>query len=587
MFLPFLRGGEMDILPFFEAVRWMLRGGEMDGRHAASTRKSSDGMSTIPHPQQQPWDEHYSYARQVSNMLYCRYRKNQHRNVDKEMDTHITARANVHTITGAHSEDIRLACMFASFVFLQFTVLGLANHAGEGYLTTGQRELVYYALQVFVIMGFLLHAFISHRLGGIRKAITYAVFGVLFACVVVMTFTGTGSLFYVVISMIAVLCLGEIGGAVHGRMSFETLTGANVAKCMGVGSAVAVVAQYFLQICWGTSPLLPVFMLGSLLFIAYYLPVKDLAPATVGIKKTEITTTRRILLTIFITVVFVLFTCFYNEYIHHLQIQSGYMVYTVYSWPRLMMVPVYALFALIGDRKKGKYVPVTSLCIMLIALMTVVLVQSPGSYWLNMCLFYFSIAAFTSYYLLTFWRLAPGTGHPALWAPFGRIIDSGMVLIAGAINLSLLPAPVVLGVDIVGVIVVILLMFIGRDSILIEPYERQCAGNNTSTQLNLKDLPEQIELNDTEEAAIVPETTSLLSPEEAIKRMQERYNLTPRETEVLGNHVLTEDTQAIISERLGIQVGTLQAYITRIYRKTGVKSRAGLTDLYYRIRHGD
>lgn len=34
MFLPFLRGGEMDILPFYEAARWMLRGGEMDGRHA-------------------------------------------------------------------------------------------------------------------------------------------------------------------------------------------------------------------------------------------------------------------------------------------------------------------------------------------------------------------------------------------------------------------------------------------------------------------------------------------------------------------------------------------------------------------------
>ena len=34
MFLPFLRGGEMDILPFYEATRWMLRGGEMDGRHA-------------------------------------------------------------------------------------------------------------------------------------------------------------------------------------------------------------------------------------------------------------------------------------------------------------------------------------------------------------------------------------------------------------------------------------------------------------------------------------------------------------------------------------------------------------------------
>ena len=59
-----------------------------------------------------------------------------------------------------------LICMFGAFVFLQFTVLGLANHAGEGYLTTGQRDLVYYALQVFVILGYLLHALFYHFYAG-------------------------------------------------------------------------------------------------------------------------------------------------------------------------------------------------------------------------------------------------------------------------------------------------------------------------------------------------------------------------------------------------------------------------------------
>ena len=142
-----------------------------------------------------------------------------------------------------------------------------------------------------------------------------------------------------------------------------------------------------------------------------------------GGKEPEKVPQKRIVLSILITMVFVLFAGFYNEYIHHLQIQSDYGAYNVYSWPRLMLVPGYLLFAVIGDRKNGKYVPVVSLCIMLIALLNVVLTGNPGPYWLNMCLFYCSIAAFTSYYLLTFWRLAPGTGHPALWAPFGRIIE--------------------------------------------------------------------------------------------------------------------------------------------------------------------
>ena len=50
---------------------------------------------------------------------------------------------------------LSLTGLFAAFMFLQLTVLGLGNHAGEGYLELRLREMVYYALQVFAILGFL------------------------------------------------------------------------------------------------------------------------------------------------------------------------------------------------------------------------------------------------------------------------------------------------------------------------------------------------------------------------------------------------------------------------------------------------
>ncbi|MBP5448641.1 MAG: hypothetical protein J6Y01_00825, partial [Spirochaetales bacterium] len=90
--------------------------------------------------------------------------------------------------------------------------------------------------------------------------------------------------------------------------------------------------------------------------------------------------------------------------IHHLMIRSNYAAANVYSWPRLILIPGYLLFALIGDRRNGRYVPVASLCVMLAALLNVVLTGEKSAGWFNMCLFYLSIAAFTSYYLLTFWR---------------------------------------------------------------------------------------------------------------------------------------------------------------------------------------
>lgn len=474
---------------------------------------------------------------------------------------------------GVVSKKLDLTLMFGGFAFLQFTVLALANHAGEGYLSTGQRELVYYELQVFVILGFLLYAVFARLCGAYRKLsdnrsiISYIILGIFSVCVAVMLYTGNNSMFYVIDSMLAVLSLGMIGGMTHYRMSAETVVRTDVARSMGIGSIVAVVLQYWLQIRFGISPLLVIFMLVSLLIMAYILPGKEIETVVEEDKeaeenkKAENTISRRILLSILIVAVLVLLACFYNEYIHHLQIQSDYGAYNVYSWPRLMLVPGYFLFAMIGDRDNGKYVPITSLCIMLIMMLTVVLVGNPEMYWLNMCLFYCSIAAFTSYYLLTFWRLAPKTKNPALWAPFGRITDSAMVLIAGGIHMSALPIPVVIGADIAGVIVIILIMAANGDFNLGDSQAGQTA--------------------EPVEAIRIPD---ILSEEEVLERIREIYHLTPRETEVLRELVLTDDTQTVISERLTIQVRTLQNHVTQIYRKTGVTTRAGLSDLYHENR---
>ena len=140
----------------------------------------------------------------------------------------------------------------------------------------------------------------------------------------------------------------------------------------------------------------------------------------------------------------------------------------------------------------------------------------------------------------------------------GRILDSLMVLLAGAVHLSALPAPVVLGADILGAALVILMMAVGGDFNLSAPGAAEKPAGS--------------------EAAL------LFSPEETLERMRGRYDLTPRETEVLRELVLTEDKQTTISQRLSIRVKTLQDYVTRLYRKTGAATRAGLTDLYHENR---
>ena len=236
-----------------------------------------------------------------------------------------------------------------------------------------------------------------------------------------------------------------------------------------------------------------------------------------------------------------------------------------YTWPRLMVIPCYLLFAAVGDKMQGRLVPLTTLVIALAATLNAVLAGSSGaSAWLNMCLFYCAVAATVSYYTLTFWRLAPGTRHPALWACMGRVLDSAMVLVTAAVRLDTLPPAAVMGLDLAGVALIILMMALSGDF-------------NLNAAI-AAEAPTAVEV------PAVPEAPVSLSPEDTLEKMRQRYSLTPRETEVLRQLVMTEDKQTAIAERLSIQVKTLQDYVTRLYRKTGAATRAGLTDLYHENR---
>ena len=463
---------------------------------------------------------------------------------EKDIHTRVAniLKSNTHyeTLTG----------LFAAFMFLQLTVLGLGNHAGEGFLSPERRELVYYALQAFVILGFLTYAATDRLIcrAHVHKRITAAVLAVFAIGTAVMLFADKATRFYLIVTYTVVLCLGYLGGATYHRMSRETAAGGKTAQSMGLGCAIAIALQFVLQIQWGITPFLPVFMLAAFVLLAVHLLRTESESESEG-ESAEKTPSHHLLFACLIAVVFVLFTSFYNGYIHHLQIQTDYTDYNVYSWPRLMLIPCYLLFAAIGDKRQGKMVPVVALCIALVAMLNSVLNGSAGAYRLNMCLFYCAIAASVSYYNLTFWHLAKGTKHPALWASMGRILDSVMVLVAGAIHISALPTAVVLTINIAGLAAIIVMLTVS-------------GGFNLSASATQGVAP------------------SLLSEEATFDRIREKYALTPREADVLRELVLTEDKQTVISERLSIKVTVLQKHVTQLYRKTGAMTRSGLTDLY-------
>ena len=446
-----------------------------------------------------------------------------------------------------------VASLFFSFMFIQYAVLRLGNQAGRGYLSDERQQYVYLFIQLFVICGFLSYALVKRLVknAAADKVTVLAVLGILVAGTSVMFCYPPGSAVYLAVTFAAVACLGFTGGAVYHRMSESTLYGAKTGICAGIGCSAALTLQYFLQLKFTLAAPLSIALISAFSFIAYYFLFAVDGRAVRSEDEETRKPSRLLLFAVIITFAMLLFSGYYNMYIHRLQIASGYSEYNVYTWPRLCQIPGFLLLGAAADIKKGKYLPISALCVVVIALLNASLIGQGGAYDLNMCLFYISISAVVSYYNLTFFRYAAKSKRPALWASSGRVLDSVSVLFFGFLSLDSLNTAAVLALDIAALAVILVLMALNGD-------------------LNLVSKP-----------VPAPAADELQGdPETAFDLIKDRYGLTPGETKVLRELVLTEDKQIAIGERLSIKIRTVQANVTSIYRKTGISTRSGLVQLY-------
>lgn len=445
------------------------------------------------------------------------------------------------------NKSIRYTLLFASFMFVQFVVLRLANQSGRGYLPEAHQEKVYLFIQIAAILGFLGHA-VFRSIKAVRKL--YRLFSTNMIAVLavgagIMLFSSPASLFYLVVTGFSVLLLGFIGGAVYERLTFSVNDQKYAGLCIGIGYAVAVGLQFCFQLQLKFTPAIAVFLLSSFALLFLFLIKDDCiqAAGSAGEKTTVTHTT--LIFSVVITAALLMFTSYYNGYIHHLQIASGYTDYNVYSAPRLLMIPTVILFGFLGDFKDGKYLPVCTLCVAATALLNTALL-SRDTYLLNMCLYYVALTAVIAYYHITFLRIAVRTKRPALWACMGRVIDSVIVILSFGLRISAQSQVVVLIVNIAALAAVIITMALSGALNLSSPLTKQ---------------------------------SESISESDPFPIVQKNFGITPAELKVLRELVQTDDKQEVIASRLNISVSTLRHHITSLYKKTGVQTRMALSNL--------
>ncbi len=439
--------------------------------------------------------------------------------------------------------------LFSAFMFIQLVFLRLGNKAGLGLLPENITEKVYYGIQVIVILGFFVFAFVKRNSSEkCIRIVSFCSVIVLANCSLMMLLVPSDTFISLFLTAAGSLHLGIVGGYVYLKMARAARDGVKVALCLSFGCSVGILFQYVFQLRWSLTLPLAILTASAAVFLATAVFREDREEETEPEGEDSRVPVKTLVLTSLVAAALLLFPSFFNGYIHHLQISSGYTEFNVYTWPRLMMIPAYLLFGLVGTVKRGRFLPVTALCAAIVALLNSVLVWSGVGYLFNMCLFYVAIAASVSYYDLCFWKIAMRTKRPELWASFGRILDSACVLIAGAFRISTLPVVAVVSVDVALLAATIVLMALNGDF-------------NFSA------------------SAVAPKSAA--SSGDPFADISHRYGLTQGEARVFRELVLTEDKQTAVAERLSVKVRTVQANVTSIYRKTGASTRSGLVQIYH------
>ena len=227
----------------------------------------------------------------------------------------------------------------------------------------------------------------------------------------------------------------------------------------------------------------------------------------------------------------------------------------VTSWPRLCYLAGLLLAGFLADIRKRAFMPVITLCVLMLSNMAIFFLSDPRHYQLNLSILYFYSGFYVVYFTVLFLDLAPGTRWPLLWAGMGRVISGLADCVLAAACIADLPLNIIIGIDVLMFIVLVISLAAGGYLLI---------GHKTEKL----------------EHGMGSEGESALTPQQRLKRYAESCSLTPRETEVLEKLLTTEDGVQEIADSLFISRRMLQRYIASIYEKTETKTRIGLFQSY-------
>ncbi len=450
--------------------------------------------------------------------------------------------------TDNRMKTIGLTLLFFSYCYIYSTVLSFSSILPSTFMDENGVTLSYKLILLSNAIGMAVFGIyksfsnISHetfrKIIGVDTLITIPLIMLLFT-------TNSPAAFYISSNLLTFLIGGE---CVY--IYIEMISSFSSRKHTGIiyfiGASLSICLQYLLQTKIGNRN----YILYSLLLISFIMALSEfITPYSENEQKTSVDNApaNRLYL---IPIALLIIIC--------LEVIGNFLSYSLiffitdnengiaYASPRFFIILGYLIMGIAADIKDMKYLPLLTLCGVIIGTLNPVLFNDPSSAYLNTSIFYLAAGFINCFLTLYIWKLARGNRCLPLIAVSGRIIDCIFTLLFMSPILMNMPLPTIIALELFIIIIIMLLMAF-------------------SGQLNIgiKSEPNVV--------------IEHISPEE----FAAKYDFSDKETEVFLTALEHNSSMSELAKALYISRTVLYKHINRMCEKTETENLREIRKLYY------
>lgn len=400
-------------------------------------------------------------------------------------------------------------------------------------------------------LGFVLYPLYNRYFKGLSRRICIGISAIIIIMLITIIYLHPTYLITLITGLILFLFLGGLGGVTSYKAICILPNQKYLARCVGISYMIGIILQFisnnFISLPLIESIILDIFMC-ILMFILTTIPNTLNHHLDVSMVKKE----RQVCGCLLILLVFMI-SCVFTTLDNAVTLLHVTGKMNIEKMPRLLLALSGLLGGIIFDFKDRRFMSVMMYCVMLLSTICIVVLKYSESFLEGLLIFYMTSGFFAVFFTSGFMEIASYMKYPDLWAGLGRAVNNLAAVILSRSSLSLINSQ---GNLIVVVFVICLFVLV---TIIVSMYELQ--------RITLIE-----KLSESKK--------SLLSKEDKLLKIKEQYVFTPREIEVFEYLTSTEDSVQDIANNMYISKRTLERYISSIYKKTGVKSRIGLLNIY-------